>query len=712
MEESSKCDNSMDTLQSYLEKDPNLLTDLQLSSSSDSSDISGSEEEEDSVTDGVQREKEFAEISQQLLDELERLEAEFQCKSDLLEAEDAEDTQVSKEDNTLEKLSQQPVLSLNCVLEDKPINHSPEYKPMNHLPEYKSMNHPPEYKSMNHPPEYEPMNHPPEYKPMNHPPDYKTMNHPPKYKLMNHPPEYKTMNHPPEYKSMTHPPEYKPTDNLQEDLHIKLLREDQSVNHLLIDRPLSDILESRPPSNVWEDSETLEGRSLNDLLEVRPLQPEQGQVTSESITTSKEEDLQPRDLEETVRRLMEEKKQNLEEIKQLKCHIQRLTEQDKDEQLERKSLALKLQKNQRKFLKLNRVSLAVTQEYAEMMGQLELEQDLRLEAEIMAHQMLREKKAVSRQSMILMQNLEPSEMLIKALDDVRTLTTTLEATKAELQTQVRSLELQLAERPSQEEYVAINEELNTIKIEKHQLEEKLKVEQEKCGNLQGKVKTLEEKLKEKESLANAQENVEMIAETTPLSPPPPPPPPLPVCPLSKAPKDPLALVRERRGLRPSAAEVMTVAPDVKEKAILEMKQRIERGDILRPTPKGGQRESAVNKRKSVISELQGVLLNTARKPLRRVSRRRNSRKAKDSQLSCLLQKRRQIVDRNPPTDTNTEAPKQTQECAAETKSQTQDEGGSQTSEVVCSFQNNPFVIQMRQRTSPVQSRRCSQVQWQ
>ncbi|XP_077334182.1 shootin-1-like isoform X2 [Lithobates pipiens] len=500
-------------------------------------------------------------------------------------------------------------------------------------------------------------------------------------------------------------PEDKLPNHLLEDPPLHHLLEDKPPNQQLENQPLSDILEVRPLSNI------LDSGPPSDLLQDRLPQPEHGQVTSEPSTTRKEGHQPKEDLEETVRRLLEEKKQNTEEIEQLKRQIQKLTEEVKDERLERKSLAVKLQKSQRKFLKLNRVSLAVTQEYAEMMGELELEQDLRLEAEIMAHQMLKEKRAISRQSMILMQNLEPSEMLIKALEDVRTLSKTLEETKAELQTQVKSLELQLAERPSQEEFMVIKGELNTANLQKNQLEEELKVARAICEDLQEKVKTLEEKLKENELLVNAQDNVEMVAEPVP-PPPPPPPPPLPVCPSSKAPSDPLALVRERRGLRTPAAEVMTVSPDVKEKAIQEMKQRIEQGAILRPTPKTGQRECAANKRKSVISELQGVLLNTARKPLRRMSRRRISRKAIDNELSCFLKKRRQIVDHDPPADKTDEISKQTQEQTAETKRQTQEEGGSQAPEVVSPLQNNPVLLKLKQRTSPVESRRSSQVQWQ
>lgn len=51
---------------------------------------------------------------------------------------------------------------------------------------------------------------------------------------------------------------------------------------------------------------------------------------------------------------------------------------------------------------------------------------------------------------------------------------------------MKSLELQLTERPSQEEFIVIKGELNTANLQKNQLEEQLKVEQEICVDLQEK----------------------------------------------------------------------------------------------------------------------------------------------------------------------------------------------------------------------------------
>lgn len=91
---------------------------------------------------------------------------------------------------------------------------------------------------------------------------------------------------------------------------------------------------------------------------------------------------------------------------------------------------------------------------------------------------------------------------------------------------------------------------------------------------------------------------------------------------------------------------MICSPHASADAVREMMERIKRGVILRPARNDRKQDQAAvtGKRKSVISELHGILLDTVRKPARKASRRRMSRKAKDSELDSVLQRRRQMVD--------------------------------------------------------------------
>lgn len=371
-------------------------------------------------------------------------------------------------------------------------------------------------------------------------------------------------------------------------------------------------------------------------------------VTGGPCTTEVDQRL-TEDLKKNIQKLSEEKEQIASELQELRTQTKRLNKELEDERLEKEAIGVKLEKHQNKFLKLNRVSLAVTREYADTLDKLELEQSLRYEAESYASKVLKEKKAISRQSMILMQNLQPKEMLMKALDDVRSLTTTLEDTKQELQTQVMTLELQLSERPTQEQLLTMQEALTAVIKEKSHLQEELKVTKEKCTGLEERVKSLEEELQRQGLSGNSTDEASVIEPAvSPVPPPvpPPPPPPPPPCPPSKATEDPLAFIKQRRGLRESEESPVIGGPNTSADAVREMMERIKRGVILRPARNDRKQDQAAvtGKRKSVISELHGILLDTVRKPARKASRRRMSRKAKDSELDSVLQRRRQIVD--------------------------------------------------------------------
>ncbi|XP_075701114.1 shootin-1-like [Rhinoderma darwinii] len=417
--------------------------------------------------------------------------------------------------------------------------------------------------------------------------------------------------------------------------------------------------EQEPATQVYEENEKLNSIEVQIIPPILCEQPEDVQriatgdqgMTEEDTGTSYENRRLIEDLKENIQKLSEEKHQIVSELQEQKIQAKRLNRELEDERLQKEALCVKLEKSQNKFLKLNRVSLAVTREYADTLDELELEQNLRHEAESYASKVLKQKKAISRQSMILMQNLTPNELLMKALDDVRLLTTTLEETKQELQTKVKSLELQLSERPTPEEFLGIQENLNVVNTEKSQMEEELKEMKETCTQLEERVKSLEEELQRKETSVNSMDEVSVVAPPVLPQPPPPPPPPPPPCPPSKTPEDPLALIKKKRGLRESEGPPVTGGPDARADAVKEMMERIKSGVILRPARNDRKDHAAVtNKRKTLISELQGILMETVSKPARKASRRRISRRKKDSELDSVLQRRRKILDTPQKTD--------------------------------------------------------------
>ncbi|XP_053314064.1 shootin-1-like isoform X7 [Spea bombifrons] len=345
------------------------------------------------------------------------------------------------------------------------------------------------------------------------------------------------------------------------------------------------------------------------------------------------------ELQEIITSLMKEKQEAFLEKEDLKDQIRKLREEMEIERMEGKSLLKVLSNNEKTFKKLSRVSMMVTHEYNEMMQQLELEQSLRQEAELFAHAMLKEQQAANRQSMILMQNLEPNVMLLRALEEVRKLTNSLEETKQDLESKLVNLESELVKRPSQEEFELIQEELKAAHMEKCHLQHHLKKIAQRYSLLEEKVKVMEEKVKEEIGRTGEQ----FTAAPSPPIPPPVPPPP-PPCRSFKVTESPVALIQQRSGMKTPGRDTLKRCEDLKTEAVKEMMERIKHGIVLKPVRRDGQSHyAAVNKRKSVINELHGIL-DTMRKPGRRTSIRRTSRKVTENELEGVLGRRRRIVD--------------------------------------------------------------------
>ncbi|XP_031653733.1 shootin-1 isoform X3 [Oncorhynchus kisutch] len=135
---------------------------------------------------------------------------------------------------------------------------------------------------------------------------------------------------------------------------------------------------------------------------------------------------QGKELQETVSTLLEEKKRLSCQLQEQQRQIEELTALAEKEQAEMKELHKTIEQQGKTIKRFNRVSVMATTEYEEMKEQLDLEQSLRVKAETYAHEMLVKQKEANRQSMILLQNADPSLQLIKALEDVANVTKTLE----------------------------------------------------------------------------------------------------------------------------------------------------------------------------------------------------------------------------------------------------------------------------------------------
>ncbi|XP_033015492.1 shootin-1-like [Lacerta agilis] len=340
---------------------------------------------------------------------------------------------------------------------------------------------------------------------------------------------------------------------------------------------------------------------------------------------------QIKDLQAKVSLLLDEKKELAVQVTELQDRVQQLQEQVEEEQFEKQSLQALVAERQRALKRVKQVSRLLTEEYGKVSQQLDLEEELRQQAETFAHQMLVKQKEANRQSMILMQNIGPEAQLLQAMEEVAKVTRELEEAQQEHKAKVKDLEAQLLGRPQVEELHRLRAALAAAEEEKVCLGKKLLRAEERNAALEERVKSLEEEVK-----ATGTPSPETCPEA-PLPPPPPPPPP-PAC---HVPVDPLMALRQRKGRQQPKCPANSCMDDVKSKAVEEMMARIKNGVVLRPARKA----AAVSKRRSTTMELQGLLARSGNRPVRRSSRRRGSqRKLTDNQLESILQRRRRMVD--------------------------------------------------------------------
>ncbi|XP_044228486.1 shootin-1 [Thunnus albacares] len=296
---------------------------------------------------------------------------------------------------------------------------------------------------------------------------------------------------------------------------------------------------------------------------------------------------------------------------------------------------------QKKLLgKYNRVSQFAFEEYEALQDTLNLERDLRTEAENFAGTMVVEQETLKRQNQILMQGSSPCQALQEALSLVTTLTQDLETQKMEHQNQIKEMEDRLRSCGVQKELTALRYKLELVEEEKRECSEK-------CSKAEVEVKDLRFTVEELQKKLQAAINPPP-APTPP--PPPPPPPPSASAPASNPLSSLLSLIRKRRDIStdiPLVVQDSATTPevDVRQQAVDEMMQRIKKGVQLRPvsqTPNRRRRQMERLPSNSAIQELKGIMENfnrTSPQP-KAVS----PSTARDDELQRILLRRRDAVE--------------------------------------------------------------------
>ncbi|XP_075329208.1 shootin-1 [Odontesthes bonariensis] len=262
---------------------------------------------------------------------------------------------------------------------------------------------------------------------------------------------------------------------------------------------------------------------------------------------------------------------------------------------------------QKKLLeKYTRVSQFAVQEYEALQDTLNVEQDLRTEAEHFARVMLVEQKKLKRQSKILMQSSSSSQALQDALSQVASLTADLETQRLEHQNQTKQLEEMLRNCEDQRELMALRRKLELLEEERNECNIKHSKAEQEVKNLRFTVEELQKKL---------QAAVNPTPHPAPPPPPPPPPAPAPASnPLSRL----LSVIRKKKGISndiPLVNQDSAKAPEanVRQQAVEEMMQRIKKGVKLRSVNQSPVRTRRQQMERlpsnSAIHELKGIMEN-------------------------------------------------------------------------------------------------------
>ncbi|XP_038816425.1 shootin-1 isoform X3 [Salvelinus namaycush] len=178
------------------------------------------------------------------------------------------------------------------------------------------------------------------------------------------------------------------------------------------------------------------------------------------------------ELKKKIELTLEEKKQATIDHEATRDELRDIREELLKEKHDNMVLIAETVRQKKILAKYNRVSLFAVEEYEALQENLDLEKELRAEAEKFAREMLVEQKKLNRQSQILLKSSSPSEALQAALTDVTRLTQALESQRLEHQQQMKGIEEQLRGSELHKEVLALQRKLELLAEEKREHEER------------------------------------------------------------------------------------------------------------------------------------------------------------------------------------------------------------------------------------------------
>uniref|UniRef100_A0A4W6EBM8 Shootin-1 n=1 Tax=Lates calcarifer TaxID=8187 RepID=A0A4W6EBM8_LATCA len=254
-----------------------------------------------------------------------------------------------------------------------------------------------------------------------------------------------------------------------------------------------------------EDEEEEDGEDLNAASKVC-LSPQCHATVSE--------------LQNKLELAVKEKNQAVTDLEAVRGQLRETREELLKEKHDNTVLIAETVKQKKLLVKYNRVSQFAVEEYEALQDMLDLERDLRTEAESFGRAMMVEQKNLKRQSQILMQSSSPSQALQDALSQVTRLTQDLETQRLEHQNQLKQLEDRLGSCETQRELTALRRKLELVEEEKREYSDK-------CSKAEVEVKDLRFTVEELQKKLQAATNPPPAPAPAPPPPPPPPPPPAP-----------------------------------------------------------------------------------------------------------------------------------------------------------------------------------------
>ncbi|XP_067858247.1 shootin-1 [Heptranchias perlo] len=311
---------------------------------------------------------------------------------------------------------------------------------------------------------------------------------------------------------------------------------------------------------------------------------------------------QIQELRDKLTSTLEGKKQLSFHLENLRGHWEDLTDKLQKKEQRNIDLAAEVDKQNQALAKYNKVSILALEEYEGLEQSLELEKDLRKEAESFAHQMLVEQKKLKRQSQILCQKMVPNEQLMKALDDLAIVTETIEEERILHEKKLKEMEEELTNSTLKKEVASLMKQLDFFEEDKKELELK-------CQNSEQQVKDL------KHTIDELQKRIQQAENSTPLPPPPPPLPP-PPSPSSNPLKNLMMIICKRqKASNLSGAGILLSEEsgdpldDLKKQAVDEMMERIKKGVHLKKVNHTNRTPLLKNKPQedNALQELKGML---------------------------------------------------------------------------------------------------------